>query len=106
MGISKKEIQDSTIYRVQRDLGQMGIFRVSKRIMDVDVESYHVTLKENTPVFCDCPGFVRQKFNPEKHKHIRVVKDYLARGAPAWADYRFRGAGKDTKIRFLESSDE
>jgi len=105
--LTAKELQAVTRYRVQKDFARgFDIYRVSKMVMDVETEYYHVTLKDNAEPFCDCPGFIRQKFDLSKHKHVRVVRDYISRGSPTWCDYRFKGAGKETKIRFLESSDE
>ena len=101
--------QEATVYRVERDLGPHGsVYRVAKRTLDVEVDVYHVTYKEalngDAEVWCDCPGFRRQKFAKEKHKHVRAVKDYLKRGKPDYADYAFRGVGKHTKIRFIGSN--
>lgn len=102
--LTAKELQAATTYRVEKDLAKgFDIYRVSKRVLDEEVEFYHVTLKEGAEPFCDCPGFVRQKFDRNKHKHVRVVRDYISRGSPTWCDYKFKGAGKDTKIRFLHA---
>jgi len=102
-----KEVQDATVYRVQQH-GPYKVFKVSKLVIDVEVEVYYVTYDEKggQEPFCDCPGFVRQKFDKAKHKHVRVVADYVKRGRPKYADYKFRGAGANTKISFVGASDE
>lgn len=99
-----RHTQEVTFYRVQEDLGGRA-YRVVKRVMDVETDIYHVTIKDDD-IWCDCPGFRRQKFALERHKHIRVVRDYIKRGCPTWAEYNFRGSGKTTKIKFARSSDD
>jgi len=102
-----QEVQDATVYRVQQH-GPYKVFKVSKLVIDVEVEVYYVTYDEKgeQEPFCDCPGFVRQKFAKDKHKHVRVVADYVKRGRPRYADYKFRGTGANTKIRFVGQLEE
>ncbi len=99
-----RRTQESTIYRVQEDLGGKA-YRVAKRILDVEMEVYHVTIRDDV-VWCDCPGFRRQKFAKMKHKHVRAVLDYIARGKPYYANYLFIGVGKHTKIRWIGTLQE
>lgn len=102
-----RETQEMTIYRVQKDFGRgSDVYRVTKLVIGVPTDVYHVThphIGVNREPFCDCPGFIRQKFDKDRHKHVRIVRDYISRGEPTYADYRFIGAGKSTKIRFLEA---
>jgi len=103
-----RRTQEATVYRVQQDFDKkFHTYRVTKLVIDEPVETYHVTLKvapegAGEEIFCDCPGFLRQKFEPSRHKHVRVVKDFVSRGSPKYADYRFVGAGRNTKIRFIK----
>lgn len=104
--------QEATVYRVEEDFGKRsGIYRLSKRTLDVELDVYHVTYKPATGddeahIWCDCPGFKRQKFAHDRHKHVRAVKDFIKRGSPKHAEYRFIGAGKNTKIKFVRKVDE
>lgn len=101
-----RRTQEATVYRVEQDFGgRSEVYRLSKRTLDVEVEVYHVTIAEKGD-WCTCPGFARQKFDKTKHKHVRAVQDYIKRGSPKHADYRFIGAGANTKIRFVGASDE
>lgn len=97
-----RRTQEATVYRVQKDFGGAA-YRVSKRTIDVELEAYHVTFNKADEPWCDCPGFFRQKFAKERHKHVRAVRDYIARGEPDYADYRFTGFGKNTKVRHIHS---
>ena len=97
-----RRTQEATIYRVQKDFGGSA-YRVSKRVIDVEMEVYHVSFTNAGDPWCDCPGFHRQLFAKEKHKHVRAVRDYIARGKPDYADYQFTGVGKHTKIKHIHS---
>ena len=100
-----RRTQEATVYRVQEDFGRgSGVYRIAKRTIDVEVEVYHVQIGKDT-VWCDCPGFRRQKFDVEQHKHIRAARDYISRGSPEYIDYRFLGAGKNTQIKFVRSKE-
>jgi len=103
----KQQVQDATVYRIEKAFGKVkGVYRVSKRVIDEEVNAYHVTVKpsnnESVPLdlWCDCPGFRRQKFPQIEHKHVRMALHYQSIGEPVHADYKFTGTGRNTIIQY------
>lgn len=99
---------EMTAYRALWDYGGRAV-RIEKRVLDHATDVYHVTQpKDEENIWCDCPGMKRQKYPRLQHKHVRVALDFVRRsqGQPEdfWAEYRFKGAGKNTKIRFLRDN--
>lgn len=105
------EKREATAYRVQKDFGiRSNVYRIDKLVMGVEVDNYHVTVEfapgmqaRIASLWCDCPGFRNQHFAQAEHKHVKLVLDYLERGAPGWAEYTLIGTGQKAKIKFLRS---
>lgn len=72
-------------YEVRRTESPFGEFQIRKLIYGgVVKEIYNVKYGEDvngevTKCFCDCQGFLRQKYPKPLHKHILLVKDFLKR---------------------------
>lgn len=49
-------------------------------------------------LYCNCPGFWRQKAAKEEHKHIRLVKLFVELGEPAGAVFEIDPTGSPTMI--------
>ena len=97
---------EATVYRIEKAFGKtLGVYRISKRVIDVEVDSYHASIKKDPATgqleyWCDCPGFRMQKYPQWEHKHIRMALDYRqVLGEPEYADYKFTGSGRHTTIR-------
>lgn len=110
---SDEEKREMMTYVVIKDFGKKShVYRITKMMMGVELDKYHVTIKfrggklRDEDVWCDCPGFRRQNFDKVKHKHILLVLDYLLdRCAPESATYTIVGTGKKAKIKFLEAKE-
>ncbi len=105
--------QEITTYVIQKSFTNpkiKGSYRISKRVLDVETDFYHVTVQPNddelVPIklWCSCPGFHIQKFPKIAHKHIRMVFHYQALGEPNSAEYRFEGTGQNTVILYKGAS--
>ncbi len=102
MNKDDKRRLEVTVYRIEKDFGKKSnAYRVSKRVLDHEVDFYHcnVTLDpKGLHIWCSCPGFHHQKFPKDEHKHVRIMMHYRALGEPEYAEYRFRGTGRNTII--------
>ncbi len=95
---SKKELErEATIYVVcQQTFGISGNYYIHKLVDDESKDTYSVTLHDNNKgMFCNCPGFVIQKYAKIDHKHIQMVLAYKAAGEPSSVSYRL---GKGNKV--------
>ena len=108
----KERTREITIYRICKDFGnRSNTYRIKKIVACTEVDYYHVTIelhegriREHT-LWCSCQGFIRQKFNKHRHKHVMLAKDYLeVQGAPEWAEYTIVGTGSGASIKHLRSS--
>ncbi len=109
----KEAAREITIYRIRRDFGNKSdTYRIDKIVACTEMDYYHVTLKltsngqiHDRTLWCSCQGFRRQKFNPHRHKHVMLAKDYIAvQGAPDWAEYTIFGTGSGASIKHLRNS--
>ena len=112
MSLSDEEKREATTYLIQKAFGKSdikGVYRIGKMVMGVEVDNYHVTIKETTGglsnLWCDCPGFRNQQFPKIEHKHVKIALAYREQGEPEQAVYTINGTGKTAKIRFLRSSE-
>lgn len=99
---------EATKYRIIK-VGDSNRYKIVKTIMEVETDFYSIQInpiRENGmgTLWCDCPGFRIQRFPHDKHKHILLGMDYIARGEPEWADYRMTGTGAKAKIHFIGDS--
>lgn len=45
------------------------------------------TIGTDKGFYCDCPGFRRQKYDSQSHKHIKLVKEFIRQGEPTGRVY-------------------
>ncbi len=106
------EIRAMITYVVIKDFGKKSnAYKITKLQMGVELDNYHCSVRyidelEGAAVWCDCPGFRRQKFDKMQHKHIMLVLDYQKRGEPTSATYTIIGTGRNAKIKFLRQMEE
>jgi len=104
----ERDRRELTLYVIEKAFGKVkGVYRISKQVLDHEVDAYHVTVKlegDDTTVqlWCDCQGFRRQKFPQLEHKHIRIALHYQSIGEPTKAIYRLKGVGQATKVQFIK----
>ena len=99
----RKETLDATTYTIFRTGSpQKRHYQITKEIMGVEMDSYWVQLRGRGDVYCNCPGFERQKFPKMEHKHVKIAEDYSARGEPEGARYKIHGAGAQNTIEVLK----
>ena len=103
----KEELIRSHVYVIERDFGKhSNTFRLSKRLMTVEVDNYHVTLGDvPSKHWCTCPGMARQQFPREEHKHVKIAVDFVDRGLEM-ASYRLEGTGRAAEIVFIGEGDQ
>ena len=106
--LTDAERRELTTYVVEKDFGKKSdVYRITKMVIGVEVDSYHCTVKlrngqlHDKDIWCDCPGFRRQNFAKIEHKHIMLVLNYMERGEPTSATYTIVGTGKNAKIRYM-----
>ena len=89
---SKKDLErEATTYVVsQQTLGITGFYYIQKLMNEEKTDLYRVTKFESTEkkMWCDCPGFVIQKYAKIDHKHIQMVMAYQKLGSPASVIYK------------------
>ncbi len=104
--MTAEEIREATVYRIQK-WGE-HTYQIDKLIMDVEIEQYHITIKQlildTLDLWCDCPGFRMQLYPKVEHKHIKIGLDFIERDEPKWAEYRINGTGKKAQIKFVKDS--
>lgn len=95
--------QEMTTYTIWRTGGPNDHrFQINKLVIGVETgDSYWVELKPGKDPFCNCPGFIRQTYAKEKHKHVALARDYVSRGEPDKALYKIHGAGKDYQLEYM-----
>jgi|SRR5690606_1068170 len=63
---------------------------------DAEPSDVYDVILPGTPgknLYCNCPGFHRQKAPKETHKHIRLVKLFVELGEPAGAVFEIEPDG-------------
>lgn len=103
--VSKEELAESAVYKIQRIMQKArgaDRYQIDKCLMDISVEKYWVVIERTGKVFCDCPGFLRQRFPDREHKHVKIALDYRERGEPEDAKYRIYGAGANNTIEYIQ----
>lgn len=100
---TKDEVLSYTTYTIFRTgVKTRHTYQLTKMVMGVELEEYWVELKNDGGVFCNCPGFLRQKFPAKEHKHVKIALDYRERGEPEDALYRIHGTGANAKIERIK----
>ena len=77
-------------------------FTITKKYRNAIKETYEVELDpdDEDRVWCNCPGFIMQKYPKPLHKHVMLAKDYVARGRPLVAVYKLQA--KTNKVIFIK----
>jgi len=104
----REKLERATRYRVQKAFGATGdVYEVRRFVSEEPAGLYHVTLNldgDSHIIWCDCPGFKRQKYAHMEHKHIKLVLHFQALeradkiAPPAYATYRIKGTGANATI--------
>ncbi len=101
-----------TTYRVQKAFGKKSnVYQIEKVVCDTVLDTYHATVNPINhagvgTLWCDCPGFRRQNYAKDKHKHVILVMDFQSRGEPVGATYTIEGTGQRAVIKYLIKDDE
>jgi len=99
---TKAELIEMTTYTIFRTGSAMQRhYQINKMVMGVAVDEYWVQLMGRDTVYCNCPGFQRQRFPKMEHKHIKIAQDFSVRGEPKDALYKIHGTGATTTIEYL-----
>ncbi len=100
------EKRECITYRIRKDFGpKSNVYSIGKIICEIEVDCYHVTLGTPDALWCDCPGFRRQTYDKQQHKHVVLAFDFRERGEPEGAVYTIEGTGRTAKVIFLRSDD-
>lgn len=81
-------------YLVARLPARDNYFTITKTLRGAFCEEYQVQLTEriddegNRIVWCNCPGFLMQKYAKVDHKHVKLAIDFVDRGEMPNAVYK------------------
>ena len=79
---NRLRLEQATHYRVAKAFGATGdVYEVRRFVNEEQAALYHVTLntvRDAHIMWCDCPGFRRQKYAYIEHKHIKLVAHFQA----------------------------
>lgn len=102
--VSKKPKPEEYRYHVAPHTSKDNYFVVTKTLRGSYVDEYMVQLTPGNEdrVYCNCPGFLVQKYPKPLHKHVLLAKAYNALGIRTSEMYQLEA--KTNKVIHCEAA--